>query len=450
MISKHARACWGLAFVFASALARADQVDDYIADKMKYQHIPGLSLVVLKAGKPVKTQGYGLANLELRTPVTPETVFKIGSLSKQFISAGIVILNADGKVGYEDSVRKYLDDAPVAWQPITVRQLMTHSAGLVREAPGFEGLKIQSDADTIRSAYGTPLAYAPGEDQQYSNLGYFILAEIITRASQKPWPQFIDERIFKPLGMNATRTTTETLVPNRANAYDYVWASGVYKNAENYLALRPSGAFLSTVVDLGKWDAALYTDKPFTLQQRELMWAPVKLKDGTYKPYGFGWVTNREGKHRHVQHAGTLNGFRAQISRFVDDQLSVIVLANSAQALPENIALHVAAFYIPDLMPSRKQVKVRTEVLDSYTGRYEGNGLRTRIITRRGDSLALSVVVDETRPEVGVLRAVDETNFFNEDDTRNTFTFWRDGGGPMQFASKDPEGKVLQQWERKE
>lgn len=136
----------------ANTAARADPVDDYVTKRMNTQHIPGLSLAVLKAGKPVKVKGYGLANLELSTPVTPETVFKIGSVSKQFIAAGIMQLAAERKVGLDDSVRKYLADAPATWQPITLRHLLTHTAGLVREPPGFDGLKVQSDAVLIRMA----------------------------------------------------------------------------------------------------------------------------------------------------------------------------------------------------------------------------------------------------------------------------------------------------------
>jgi D-alanyl-D-alanine carboxypeptidase len=437
-----------LAFVVtANMAAQADNVDDYIAEKMSTQHIPGLSLAVLKSGKPVKVKGYGFDNLELGTRATPETVYKIGSLSKQFIATGIVLLDADGKVSLDDSIRKYLDDAPEAWQPITIRRVLSHTSGLVREAAGYDALKVQSDVDTIRTAYATPLAFQPGANREYSNLGYFVLAEIITRAAGKPWPQFLQERIFAPLGMTATRTTTiEDLVPHRASAYDYDWADNSFHNTGITLGVRPSGAFISNVLDLAKWDAALYTDKPLSAQQRELMWTPVKLNDGSERAYGFGWVVEKVGKHRHVNHAGTLTSFRSQISRFVDDQVTVIVLTNCGQALPENIALRVAAFYIPDLMPKRKAVKVTAQLLDSYAGRYDAPGGRGRILTRRGDKLALAIAAGKESPEIGVLRPESEARFFNEDDTRMTFTFSREGGGPMQLAMKDEEGKVVQSW----
>ena len=447
-----ARHLWlGLAAVVTSTMARADEVDDYIADKMATQHIPGLSMAVLKAGKPVKVKGYGIANLELDTLATPETVYKIGSLSKQFIAAGIVLLNAEGKVGLDDSVRKYLEDAPATWQPITVRHLLTHTSGLVRKAPGFDGLKVQSDADVVRTAYATALVFQPGENHQYSNLGFFILAEIITRAAAKPWPEYIQGRIFAPLGMTATRTTTnERLVPHRASAYNYDWADNTFRNTEVMLAVRPSGAFISNVLDLAKWDAALYTDKPFSAQQRELMWTPVKLNDGSERPYGFGWGVEKVGTHRQVQHGGTLTSFRSDISRFVDDQLTVIVLANCGQALPENIALRVAAFYIPDLLPARKAVKLDAKILDSYAGRYEAPGARARKLARRGDKLSLAVVIGKENPEVGVLAPESETRFFNEDDRRMTYSFVRDGQGKMQLVMETEEGKETQRWTKQD
>ena len=431
----------------ANPVARADNVDDYIADKMRAQHIPGLSLAVLKAGKPVKVKGYGLANLELNTPVTPETVFKIGSTSKQFIAGGILQLVAEKKVRLDDSIRKYLADAPKAWQPITVRHALTHTAGWVREAPGFDGLKVQSDAVVIRSAYATPLMFKPGEKFEYSNLGYFVLAEIITRAAAKTWPQYIHERIFAPLGMTATRTTTvENLVPHRASAYYYDPAGNKFHNGETWLALRPSGAFISNVLDLAKWDAALYTNKPFSAQQRALMWTPVKLTDGSLRPYGLGWGVDQVGSHRHVHHAGGLTSFRSQLSRFVDDQVTVIVLTNGVQAQPENIAMRVAAFYIPGLLPARKPVKVDTKVLDSYVGRYEAAGTRTQEIVRRGDKLSIAIVIDKDSLETGLLAPESATRFFNEDDTRFTYAFLRYNDGSLKLAMEDDEGREVQRW----
>ncbi len=299
-----------------------------------------------------KTQGYGLANLELGTPATAETVFQIGSVSKQFIAAAVVLLSEDGKLSLDDPVTKYFGDAPDAWKGITVRHLLTHTSGLVRDTPDAQ-MKSQTVIEAIRGAYATPLAFAPGEKLQYSNMGYFALAEIITQAARKPWPQFCEERIFAPLGMTSTRTTTnDDLIPRRADGY--VWREGRFINALNPAGVRPSGAFLSTAQDLARWDQALRTDRLFTAKQRELLWTPVTVNDGSTQPYGFGWEISKVGDHRLVRHGGSMFGFRSELSRYVDDGLTVVVLTNSGVSVPEKIAGGISASLIEGLQPVRQ------------------------------------------------------------------------------------------------
>src|SRR5689334_305798 len=277
-----------LVILLTAITARADNTDDFIKAEMQRQHIPGLSLAVIKDGKILKVEGYGLANVELNVPAKADTVYKIGSVSKQFIAAGVLLLVEEGRISLDDHISKFLEGTPDTWKDITVRHLLTHTSGIVREAPGFDPLKIQADADVIKTAYPLPLRFAPGEKWEYCNVGYFSLAEIIHKVSGQPWDLYLNERVFKPLGMNATRTTTVTsIVTNRADGYD--WRNNQMENAENYLALRPSGAFLSTVLDLAKWDAALYGDQILKSTTREQMWSPVKLNNGTTYAYGFGW-----------------------------------------------------------------------------------------------------------------------------------------------------------------
>ena len=205
--------------VLGGAAAQADAVDDYVASQMRRQYAPGVALAVVKHGKPIRVKSYGLANVELNVPVTSDTVFKIGSVSKQFIATGVMLLVNDGKVELQDKVSKYLEGAPEAWQGITVQHVLNHSSGLVRESPGFAPFQLQSDAEIVRKAYDTPLRFQPGEKFEYCNLGYFISAEIIRKVSGMEWPVFMEQRVFKPLGMNATRATSITaIIPNRAEA----------------------------------------------------------------------------------------------------------------------------------------------------------------------------------------------------------------------------------------
>lgn len=376
------------ALLGSSRNAYADKVDDYIKTQMQKQHIPGLSLAVVKDGKVIKAQGYGLANVELGVPAKPETVYKIGSVSKQFIAAGIMLLIQDGKIRLEDKISTFLEGTPDTWQEITVRHLLTHTAGIVREAPGFDPLKIQNDADVIKTAYPLPLRFAPGEKWEYCNVGYFALAEIIRKVTGKPWGDYLSERLFTPLQMQATCTTSMTqLVPHRASGYD--GTADKRQNASPWLALRPSGAFLSSVLDLAKWDAALYTDGFLKSSVREQMLSPVNLNDGTAHPYGFGWRLDTVGGHRRVHHGGAMPGFRAEMARFVDDKLTFIVLTNSGSADPDAIAQGVAALYIPGLIPERKETKIDLKVLDAYAGYYQGFPSDVVTVTRQGEMLLL-------------------------------------------------------------
>jgi CubicO group peptidase (beta-lactamase class C family) len=323
----------------------ADTVDRYVAAELAKQHVPGLSLAVLRAGKVIKAKGYGMADLENGIAVTPETVFKIGSVSKQFLATGIMLLVQDGKIGLDDPVSKYFPGTPDTWQGITVRNFLTHTSGVIREGPAFDPLKVQPDSIVIKSAFEKPLEHPTGSKFLYCNTCYFTLAEIIARVSGKTWGDFVTERIFAPMGMKASRTTTTTeLVLHRAHGY--AWKDSSYVNAFEFLALRPSGAFLSTVLDLAKWDAALYKDLPLTQASRREMWAPFKLSSGEMSRYGFGWQLDSLDGHWNVHHGGALPGFRAEMSRFPNDSLTVIVLTNGDGARPDRIAAAIAKLYL--------------------------------------------------------------------------------------------------------
>jgi CubicO group peptidase (beta-lactamase class C family) len=323
-----------------ASVARADQTDDFIRAEMARQHIPGLALAVVKNGETVRAQGYGLADPRLGTPVAADTVFNIGSVSKQFIATDIMLLAQDGRLKLDDRVSMHLPGAPDIWQAITIRHLLTHTAGLVREAPGYTSRISRADADVIRDAYDTPLRFAPGEKWEYSNLGYFVLAEVIRLVSGQPWKDFLRERVFMPAGMTATDVTASLAqAPGRARGFT---DNDNVREALDLPAVRPSGAFKSTVVDLARWDKALYSDQILTDASRRQMWTAVALSDGTPYPYGFGWQLGDISGHRQVHHGGAINGFLAEFTRLLDDRLTVIVLINLDDADVESIARGVA------------------------------------------------------------------------------------------------------------
>jgi D-alanyl-D-alanine carboxypeptidase len=428
----------GLVLLACAASAQADQIDDIVAAQMKKQNLPGVAVAVLKDGKPIKVKGYGYANLETATPVTTGTVFEIGSVSKQFIATGIMLLVRAGKLGLDDPVRKFIPEAPESWQPITIRHLLTHTSGLVREAPGTQN-PVPETLVAIRAGFAPPLAFVPGSKQEYSNLGYFTLAEVITRTAGKPWPQFLQERIFAPLGMSATRTTTyDEVLGHRANGYTV--AEGRLQNAVRIQGVRPSGAFLSSIEDMARWEAALNSEAVLTAAERARMWTAVQLNDGSTKNYGFGWEVNTVGTHRQIRHGGSMPGFRADLSRYPDDRLTVITLGNSGSAIVERVSGGIAALQIKGLQPTRKAMKLADDTLDGFTGKYQlPNGVLT--VARRGNQLALTLVAGSRSTDVAVITPEGSSSFFDEDNPRPTYAFDTDAAGRMSIVQRGEDGR---------
>ena len=327
-----------------------EAVDAFVLAEMARMHIPGLSLAVVKEGKVVKAKGYGFADVERREPVTPETVFKIGSISKTLLATGIMLLAQEGKLTVDDPISKHLAGTPPSWSSITVRHFLSHTSGVLREGPAYNSGKVQADSVVVRSAYAQPLLFPTGSKFSYCNVCYFALADVIARVSGTPWDAFLTQRVFAPQGMTSMQTTTTAPVPRSAKGYEWREASGSrkadYAVFEKNNALRPSGAFRSTVLDLAKWDAALYRDDVLTRVSREAMWTPAKLTDGTTSRYGFGWFVGSLYGRRYVGHGGNMNGFSAEMTRFLDDSLTVIVLTNKDGEDIDGIANQVASAYL--------------------------------------------------------------------------------------------------------
>jgi CubicO group peptidase (beta-lactamase class C family) len=328
----------------------ATPVDDYIHSEMERQHIPGLSLLVSREGKTLRAQGYGLANVELQVPVKPETIFQSGSVGKQFTATAVMMLVEEGRIKLDDPITKYLKDAPASWNQVTIRELLSHTAGFTDYPKNFDFRKDRTEAELLKIVEGIPLAFTPGTQWSYSNLGYLTLGILIHQVTGKFYGDFLQERIFRPLGMTTTRIISEAdIIPNRAAGYRLV--KGVLKNQEwvsPTLNTTADGALYFSILDLAKWDAALYTDKLLRHSSLEEMWTPVKLKNGQPNSgdYGFGWSIESKNGRRVLDHGGAWQGFKAHISRYVDDKLTVVVLCNLDSADPGRIADQVAKMYL--------------------------------------------------------------------------------------------------------
>jgi CubicO group peptidase (beta-lactamase class C family) len=333
----------------------ANRVDACVAAELRAQRIPGLSLAVVKDGQVVLAKGYGLANVELDVPATAETVYEIGSMTKQFTATAVMMLVEEGKLGLDERIATRLAGIPNAWKEVTVRHLLTHTSGIMSYTalPDFGRLTITpaTMAEVVKATGRFPLAFRPGEHWEYSNTGYYLLGRIVEKASGLAYGEFVSQRIFEPLGMTSTRfNDPETLVKHRAAGYSL--DRGRLRNAAYVDMSWPdaAGAIVSTVPDLAKWDAALGTDRLLKPSSWQQMWTPATLTSGKKHPYGFGWDLAPTNGHRTIAHGGAIPGFLTFMARYPDDHLTVIVLTNADHSAPSQIVQQVAGLYVPALL----------------------------------------------------------------------------------------------------
>ena len=350
-------------FIYQSCPAQkdvADKIDRYIHAEMEQQKIPGISLAVVRDGKISILKSYGFANVEHRVPIKPETVFQSGSIGKQFTAAAVMILVQDGKISLNDKISKYFPDAPEAWKDITVWHLLTHTSGM-----GDYPAEINLRGDYTEEKYfehfkKAPLNFATGTNWDYSNVGYVILGILIRKVTGMYYADFLQERVFKPLGMTTARAISEDdIVPNRASGYRL--SNGELKNQEWVSPSTNStadGSLYFTILDLAKWDAALYTDELLKQSSRDQIWTPVKLNSGKRKGYGFGWFTEIQHRRRIVFHGGAWQGFKSFIVRFPDERLSIIFFANLWDTRDFRLARGLVSIFYPEFaLPPIKTIE---------------------------------------------------------------------------------------------
>lgn len=370
-------------------------IDKFVETEMQRQNVPGVSLTVVKYGRPTIVKGYGFANLEHKVPVKPETIFQSGSVGKQFTAAAVMLLVEDGKIKLDEKISKYLGEVPASWSGITVRHLLTHTSGLTDYPQDFDFRRDYTEAELLKIAQAVPPAFAPGERWEYSNIGYMTLGILIGKVTGKFYGEFLRERIFQPAGMSTARIISEAdIVTNRAAGYRVV--NGEIKN-QNWVSpsmnTTADGSLYISILDLVKWDEALTKRTLLSATSYDAIWSPGVLNSGAKTSYGFGWSLKSVDGHRLIEHGGAWQGFRSFISRYVDDKLTVIVLANSSNANPQRIAHGVAELVEPGLArtgANRTNPKLTSayrqlfeSVLAGKADRNEfSNELQTRIFDR--------------------------------------------------------------------
>lgn len=336
-----------------------EQIDSFVREKMTANHIPGLSLAVLRDGKIIYAKGYGMANLELSVPTTEKTAYAITSISKTFTALAAMMLVEAGKISLEEPISMHFSDLPTAWRPVTIRQLLNHTSGISsftnhKTIPCEVGKDVRDykQGDALKEVACLPLDFAPGERWAYGDTGYYLLGMLIEKASGKTYEQFLRERIFAPLGMSDTRLISYTeLIPNRADGYNF--HNGAFRHATRFeFDEFPNAGLVSTVLDMAKFDAALYGEKSLKRATLEQMWTNAKLSNGeSVQSYGLGFGLTPFRGHRRVGHSGGGGlGFSTTITRFIDDKVTVIVLTNADQEgfTVSNMANEIASFYFQD------------------------------------------------------------------------------------------------------
>jgi len=343
---------WAQADLVAEPAAK---IDAYVREEMARRHIPGLALLVAREHRVALAADYGAANLELDAPVTDRTSFEIASMTKQFTDAAILLLAERGKLAVTDHLAKYFPDLPPSWQPITLQQLMNHTAGLRDdwdEDDSFFSSKTTPE-EFFEALKGAPLRFAPGTGWSYG-CGPFLLGLVIQRVTGAPYAQFMRESFFGPLGMSSTDINDPVaVVPGRAGGY--VIRGGSIRNGVRIspaAEARADVGIRSTTHDLARWDAALDGTSLLSGGSRDLMFTPGQLDSGERIPYGLGWFITPFRGHTEIEHGGGFRtGFSTVIARYPDDRLTVIVLTNLQGAHAYSIARGVAAFYDADYRP---------------------------------------------------------------------------------------------------
>jgi CubicO group peptidase (beta-lactamase class C family) len=340
----------GMATVRAAARP-TDPVDALMRAALAQQRIPGATLLIARAGRIMRVAGYGFANVELHVPAVPATVFQSGSVGKQFTATAVMMLAEEGRLQLDDPLTRYFPDAPAAWRAVTIRHLLCHTGGFGDYPEDFDMRRDYTEQELLRRVESRPLAFAPGTDWAYANLGYLTLGILIHRVSGEFYGDFLAQRIFVPLRMRTARIISESdIVPNRAAGYRLV--NGELKNQEwvaPTVNTTADGSLYFSVLDLARWDAALYTERLLPRHALEQMWQVCPLNDGRPNSgsYGFGWFIREKNHHHVVEHEGSWQGFETYIGRYTDDRLTVAVLANLADSKPEAIADQVATLYLP-------------------------------------------------------------------------------------------------------
>ncbi|WP_132249365.1 serine hydrolase [Methylobacterium segetis] len=381
------------------------------------------AILVAHRGVPVFRRAYGYANREWEVLNTPETRFRVGSITKQFTAAAILKLAETGRLTLEDPIRLFYPQAPDAWAGVTIRMLLNHTSGIpsYTNLPDYyariQRLELSPQAIVALTA-DKPLLFEPGRGFDYNNTGYILLGLVIEAASGLSYERYLRETFFDPLGLNDTGyDDATTILPRRAAGYRH--ANGRWRNAFPIASSIPyaAGAHYSTLDDLLAWDHALFSDRVISAPSRRAMFT-----DGGYG-YGLAWFLGTAHGHRLWSHGGNINGFLTIKDNYPDDDLVVLVLANTETAPVQTLAREIAALWFGDLEP-KSDIVLEPEIMDRYAGRYRLSDGAILTLVREGDHLMVALSGESAVP---FAPEGDRTFLSRERDTRITMDTEPDG-----------------------
>lgn len=430
-----------LCFLTSGHLALGQSLEtqvDSLFSSMDKPDVPGAAVVIMRGDSVHFAKGYGIANLEYNIPITPETVFLVASVSKQFTAYGIALLEAHGEISLNAPVTDYIPELHAFTPPITIRHLVHHTSGLRDEfallsLAGYRMDDVITKDDILRLIYRQrALNFDPGTEYQYSNSGYTLMAEIIERVSGQSFSDWTRDSLFLPLGMTKSHFRSEhgKVIPDVASGY--ITAPNGYKAQRvNYSSVGASGLY-TTALDLGKWLAALKHGTIGGEKTRDLAHTRGVLTNGDTLTYAFGLTHGQFRGTRSIGHSGSHRGFRAWAGRFPEYDLGIVVLGNLEEFNPSNMAMNVAALFIDD------------KHLNAYEGTYYSEELgSTLYITMEADTLRLH----SRRGRLATLSRTGLNSFYSDAWYLSALEFKQEGDSLVGFSASS--GRTQEVWFKK-
>jgi len=425
---------------------QSQAVDKIFSDWDK-ANAPGCGLGIIKDGKLIYARGYGMANLEYDLPNNSQSVYRIGSTSKQFTAASIVLLAENEKLSLDDSLNKFFPDFPDYAKDITVRHLLNHTSGIrdyltISYLKGLQGDDFFTDKDVMRWLINqTELNFDPGEEYVYSNSGYWLLGQIVNQVAEMSMADFAMQEIFKPLGMSSTHFHNDhtEIVKNRASGYVPNDKDG-FQISMTTLDMIGDGGIFTSIEDIKKWDDAYYESKVLSNEFWKTMTQTGKLNNGEDIDYASGLIVNKHKGLNTVSHGGAFVGFRAELLRFPDQKLSVAIFTNRGDGNPSSMAYQVADVFLSDQYQVKEETSDASEIVESIidSQEYSAKQLLGSYQLRPGMDITITLVNDK----VHALQSWNSEEYDLIKGELNSYTI--DDSGDIKFTFADLQDNSTQ------